>query len=294
MSSIFGQVVIGPPGSGKTTYCNEMCKFLEQIGRKVAVVNIDPANDEMIYTPSVDIADLITLEDVMDTYHLGPNGGLMYCMEFLEKNIDWLFERVNHFKGHYFIFDCPGQVELYTHHHSVKNITEKLVSFGMHLCAINLVDSHYCSDPGKFISTLLMSMTTMLNIGLPHVNVLSKTDLTERYGKLLFHPSFYTEVLDLEYLLNALNDDPFASKKGLKLNKALVDLIDGYSLVSFLPLCINNKELISKVRAAVDTANGYIFGSGEERSVSALLSSAVGANFAGDKDTGFEEMVTDD
>lgn len=40
MSVIFGQLVIGPPGSGKTTYCTEMGKFLESLGRKVAIVNI--------------------------------------------------------------------------------------------------------------------------------------------------------------------------------------------------------------------------------------------------------------
>ena len=40
MSQIFGQLVIGPPGSGKTTYCNEMGKFLESLGRKVAIINI--------------------------------------------------------------------------------------------------------------------------------------------------------------------------------------------------------------------------------------------------------------
>lgn len=40
MSLIFGQLVIGPPCSGKTTYCNEMSKFLKSLGRKVAVINI--------------------------------------------------------------------------------------------------------------------------------------------------------------------------------------------------------------------------------------------------------------
>lgn len=40
MSLIFGQLVIGPPGSGKTTYCYAMTKFLEKLGRKVAVINI--------------------------------------------------------------------------------------------------------------------------------------------------------------------------------------------------------------------------------------------------------------
>lgn len=61
---MFGQLVIGPPGSGKTTYCNGMQQFLTAIGRcralfpeeiihpcasmcgrKVAIINLDPAND---------------------------------------------------------------------------------------------------------------------------------------------------------------------------------------------------------------------------------------------------------
>ena len=60
----FGQVVIGPPGSGKTTYCSGMLQFLTGIGRKVAVVNMDPANDTLPYEYKVDISDLITLKEV--------------------------------------------------------------------------------------------------------------------------------------------------------------------------------------------------------------------------------------
>jgi ABC-type iron transport system FetAB ATPase subunit len=36
----FGQLVIGPPGSGKSTYCDHMAKLLTEIGRKVAIVNL--------------------------------------------------------------------------------------------------------------------------------------------------------------------------------------------------------------------------------------------------------------
>ena len=35
----------------------------------------------------------------------------------------------------------------------------------------------------------------------PHVNVLSKVDLIEKYSKLPFNLDFFTEVLDLSYLL---------------------------------------------------------------------------------------------
>ena len=41
----WGQVVVGPPGSGKTTYCAGMQQYLELSGRQVAVINLDPAAD---------------------------------------------------------------------------------------------------------------------------------------------------------------------------------------------------------------------------------------------------------
>jgi len=70
----------------------------------------DPANDALIYKAAVDISDLIKVEDAMSSLTLGPNGGLMYCMEFLEKNMDWLMKQLSSYKDHYFLFDCPGQV----------------------------------------------------------------------------------------------------------------------------------------------------------------------------------------
>ncbi|NXD62975.1 GPN2 GTPase, partial [Eolophus roseicapillus] len=277
-SLAFGQVVIGPPGSGKTTYCHGMQEFMGRLGRKVTVVNLDPANETMPYQCSVDIAELITLPDVMDSLKLGPNGGLIYCMEYLEANFDWLQEKLAAFRGHYYLFDCPGQVELYTHHDALKNIFAQLVKWNFRLAAVHLVDSHYCTDPGKFISVLCTSLSTMLHVELPHVNVLSKMDLIEQYGKLAFNLDYYTEVLDLSYLVDHLASDPFF-RNYRRLNEKLVEVIEDYSLVSFVPLNVQDKQSMRQVMQAVDKANGYSFGDQEHRSLEALMSAAVGADF---------------
>jgi GTPase SAR1 family protein len=71
----FGQFVVGPPGSGKTTFCNGMQQYLSLLGRRAIVVNLDPANDMLPYECAVDLADLVSLEEVMERLTLGPNGG---------------------------------------------------------------------------------------------------------------------------------------------------------------------------------------------------------------------------
>jgi hypothetical protein len=86
----FAQLVIGPPGAGKSTYCNGMHQFLGAIGRKCSIVNLDPANDKTSYPCALDVRDLVTLEDIMEEDKLGPNGGVLYALEELENNFDWL------------------------------------------------------------------------------------------------------------------------------------------------------------------------------------------------------------
>lgn len=287
----FGQVVIGPPGSGKTTYCAGMQEFLTKLGRKVAVVNLDPANDLIPYQCCVDIAELVKLDDVMDGLGLGPNGGLIYCMEYLEANLDWLQEKMQQFKDYYFLFDCPGQVELYTHNCSVRNILAQLAKWNFRLTAVHLVDSHYCTDPAKFISVLCTSLSTMLHMELPHVNVLSKMDLIEKFGKIAFNLEYYTEVLDLSYLLDHFAKDPFF-KNFRRLNKKLIEVIQDYSLVSFIPLNVQDKETMKYVIKAVDKANGYCFGNSEQRTMEAMMSAAVGADFHFSKSMEAQEKYT--
>ena len=59
---LFGQIVIGPPGCGKTTYCMGMQMFAEAVGRTCKVVNMDFANDSLPYTAAIDVRELVSLE----------------------------------------------------------------------------------------------------------------------------------------------------------------------------------------------------------------------------------------
>ena len=54
-------------------------------------------------------------------------------------------------------------------------------------------------------------------------------------------------------------------------------MIEGCSLVSFIPLDISNKALLLNVKKAIDKANGYVFGGNEPQDIQTLLSCAVGA-----------------
>lgn len=136
----FGEIVCGSPGSGKSTYCYGKHQLLTALSRPISVVNLDPANDNIPYPCAIDISSLITLRDVMDTYGLGPNGSLLYCMEYLDTNYDWLEERLLVLGNDaYVVFDLPGQVELSTNHESLKNIISKLAKSGFRVRPSNAI-----------------------------------------------------------------------------------------------------------------------------------------------------------
>lgn len=126
----FAQLIVGPPGAGKSTYCNGMQQFLGAIGRKASIVNLDPANDLTSYEAAVDVRDLITLEEIMADDQLGPNGSVLYALEEVEANLDWFKERLRSLGEDYILFDCPGQVELFTHHDSLRKIFFEIQKMG--------------------------------------------------------------------------------------------------------------------------------------------------------------------
>jgi GPN-loop GTPase len=261
----FAQLVIGPPGAGKSTYCNGMQQFMGAIGRKASIVNLDPANDRTTYDAAVDVQEIVTLEEIMRDEELGPNGGVLYALEELEHNLDWLTERLKKLGEDYILFDCPGQVELFTHHDSLRKIFFALQKLGYRLVVVNLIDSYALTLPSLYLSTLLLSLRTMLQMDLTHINVLTKIDNLSKYPPLTFNLDFYTEVQDLSYLLPALEKESpvFGQGKFQALNEAIIELVEEFGLVGYETLAVEDKKSMMALLQTIDRAGGYVFGGAE-------------------------------
>ncbi|CEO98252.1 GPN-loop GTPase 3 [Plasmodiophora brassicae] len=244
------QLVVGPAGSGKSTFCHLINRHCENVGRTVHVVNLDPAAESFQYPVSIDIRDLISVTDVMEELGLGPNGALIFCMEYLIENIEWLTDQLGDYADDYLIFDCPGQIEIYTHINVMRSFVQTLERMGYRTCGVFLLDSIFVSDSSKFIAGMLSCLSTMVQLELPHVNVLSKCDLLKDKKSL---DTFLDS--DLPVIMSSLNAT--MSGKLLRLNQSIGELIDEYSMVSFVPLDPNDDDSITYILSSIDHAIQY-------------------------------------
>jgi hypothetical protein len=71
-------------------------QFMNAINRPCSVANLDPANDNVPYQDEAafDVRELVDVEEVMEREQLGPNGGVLWAMEEVETNFDWLEQQL--------------------------------------------------------------------------------------------------------------------------------------------------------------------------------------------------------
>lgn len=240
-----------------------MYQFLGAIGRQCSVVNLDPANDRTNYPCAVDIRNLVTLEEIMTDDKLGPNGGVLYALEELENNFEWLEKSLKELENEYILFDCPGQVELYTHHNSLRCIFLRLQRLGYRLVVVHLSDSFCLTQASTYVANLILSLRAMLQLDLPHINVLTKIDQVASYDKLPFSLEYYTEVQDLSLLVDHMESDSKLGQKFAGLNRTITELVESFSLVNYEVLAVENKRSMMHLLRVIDRASGYIFGDAE-------------------------------
>jgi len=266
----YAVLVTGPAGAGKTTFSNSFLTHLRTSRRTGNLVNLDPAvNAESFeYEPVIDIKDLVSLDDVMGELGFGPNGGLVYCFEYLLQNMDWLEEELGGYDDDYLIFDCPGQIELYTHHPFLPTLVQNLSRMGIRTCAVYLLESQFMEDRYKFFSGVLSAMSAMVNLEIPWINVMSKMDLVtensdDPTGSARNGPRGRKNIaryLDPDPLLLATARGQEANTSNPRfhaLNQAIVQLIEDHPLVSFLPLDLTNTDSLEAVISHIDYTMQY-------------------------------------
>lgn len=274
--SKFGALIMGPAGAGKTTFCSALITHLRNNKRSCFYVNLDPAAEDFAHEPDLDIKDLISLSDVMEEMGLGPNGGLIYCFEFLLENLDFLTEALDTLTEEYLIIiDMPGQIELYTHVPVLPTLVKHLTRTGaldISLCAAYLLEATFVIDRAKFFAGTLSAMSAMIMLEVPHVNILSKMDLVKgqvgkRDLKRFIDPD--TTLLDddpadaLEGDEDVGNGDPREAKSMMRgasfkrLNRAVAQLIDSFSMVSYLKLDVQDEDSVGAILSYIDDAIQY-------------------------------------
>ncbi|KAJ5894003.1 GPN-loop GTPase 3 [Penicillium taxi] len=239
--SKFGVMVMGPAGAGKTTFSNAIIQHLQNTRRSCFYINLDPAAETFNYQPDLDIRELITLEDVMEELGLGPNGGLIYCFEFLLQNLEFLSEALDPLSEEYLIiFDMPGQIELYTHIPLIPQLIQYLSRQGplnINLCAAYLLSR----VPSKMDQV---------------------RDMVSRREFRRFK-NVDVQLLSTDEDDPAVSADPMATDALMsgssftQLNRAVAQLIDDFSMVSFLQLDSQDEDSVSAILSHIDDAIQY-------------------------------------
>ncbi|XP_055963162.1 GPN-loop GTPase 3-like [Sorex fumeus] len=212
-----------------------------------------------LYTP--DIWELIEVEDVLEdgSLRFGPNGGLVFCMEYFAKNFEWLENCLGHVEDDCILFDCPGssvirfQIELHTHLPVMKQLVQQLEQWEFRVCGVFPVDSQFMVESFKFVSGILAALNAMVSLEIPQVNIMTKMDLLRKRAKKeiekFLDPGMYSLLDD--------STSNFRSKKFNKLTNAICGLIDDYSMVRRLPYDLSDEESMNIVLQHIDFAIQY-------------------------------------
>ena len=204
MKTIF---VTGTAGSGKSSLTSKLYEYYTRNGAFAAVLNLDPGVESMPYNCDVDVRDYVDYVSIMQQYSLGPNGALVMANDLIASKIDEIQSEVNNINPDYLIVDTPGQIELFAYRQSGPFFVNEFVA--EEKMSLFLFDGTMVSSPSNFVSLTLLSTSIRLRLGLPTVNVITKTDLIQEKLEKVLSWSGTDSQLEAD-LAGELNGDTFS------------------------------------------------------------------------------------
>jgi hypothetical protein len=167
--------VAGTAGSGKSLLTSKIHEYYTRNGAFTAILNLDPGVISLPYTPDIDIRDSVDIVSIMKQYDLGPNGALMMANDLIASKLDELQEEADKINPDYLIVDTPGQIELFAYRTSGPYFVNNFMADQK--SALFLYDGVLVTTAVNFVSMALLATSIRLRMGMPTINVLTKTDL---------------------------------------------------------------------------------------------------------------------
>jgi GTPase SAR1 family protein len=194
--------VAGTAGSGKSLLTSKIHEYYTRNGAFTAILNLDPGVISLPYTPDIDIRDSVDIVSIMKQYDLGPNGALMMANDLIASKLDELQEEADKINPDYLIVDTPGQIELFAYRTSGPYFVNNFVADQK--ASLFLYDGVLVTTAVNFVSMALLATSIRLRMGMPTINVLTKTDLiADRISEIL---RWTTNLKTLENAISAEAD----------------------------------------------------------------------------------------
>jgi GTPase SAR1 family protein len=154
-------------------------RFLEYHREDVMSVNLDPGAKSLPYSANVDVREYIKVEELMEEYGLGPNGGLMLAHDMMISIVEKLSNDIEDFTPDIVLVDTPGQMELFAFRNIGAQIAKDLTDFKKGI--IYLFDALFCRDPLNYVMNMFLASAINIRFFLPQFQVISKSDLVQDY-----------------------------------------------------------------------------------------------------------------
>ncbi len=212
--------VVGPAGSGKSTFTAAFREWMIKNEYDTITVNLDPGAEILPYTPDIDVRDIIDLSSIMEEYGLGPNGAQIVAADMIANFVEEIKSEVDSYESDYVIYDTAGQIELFAFRAASKFIVDYLG--GNNSMLAFLFDPALAKSPSGFVSLLMLSSSVYFRFYNPFINILSKVDIVN--DKDLANIAQWSKNWD--YLYDSLlNENPGMRKElSIELFKALENI----------------------------------------------------------------------
>jgi GTPase SAR1 family protein len=182
-------VCVGMAGAGKSSFMQRINSHLHAQKEPPYVINLDPAVRNVPFESNIDIRDSVNYKEVMKSYNLGPNGGILTSLNLFATKIDQILTLLEKRTApdpvkpevkpiKHVLVDTPGQIEVFVWSASGSILLDSFASTFPTVIAY-IIDTPRTASTSTFMSNMLYACSILYKTKLPMILVFNKTDVKD-------------------------------------------------------------------------------------------------------------------